>query len=711
MARTTLTYITTQQLPSLLLVLFLFIVSSHNDLQAQYIGTHDTIFQCTSQPLTLTTRTGFDLYSWEPAIGLVGPSTSRVIITNPVNETYIVKRFRKGTNLIVNGDFAQGNTGFRTEYKHVPNGTFEQKTYAILDDPRKFNQGFGGCNDHSADNDLMMVIDGSTELNDNIWCQTVTVEPQRDYTFSCWATNVPNVAPAILQFSINGRTIGMPFEIPNEVCRWIEFFEVWNSGTATTAEICITNQVTIDIGNDLALDDIEFAAVGEEEVDTFTVILIDAIDVNLDTLLCADQSFDYRGQTLRPGNTYTILEEVPNGCDTNFIYTVGLRDTIFETLRVDSLCEGDVFMVDGVAFTQDTIVCVFLPAAAEGCDSLVCYDLRFFTELAVQVAIESPSCYQDRDAQMAISTTAGLPPYEYQWSGPEGSGVSLEDTIRGLVSGDYSLTVIDNQGCIAVKPVRIDTTPVLSFTPEAIGVTCARGRDGRIAFNIEGGTPPYRVRRDNGDFEALDTLSGLESRVYPVSVRDSEGCGVQGEVFVPDGVAVVVSTNEFEQVALGKEINVSVNHNARWPYIIEWSAEDSLTCTNCITTTITPLNTQYLSVQITDREGCVGADSTLLTLIKTYPLYIPNAFSPNGDGFNEFFRPLGGDDFDFVELFQVFDRWGDLLHEERNCKPCGWNGNLEADDSAGISVYTYYMRVRFIDGVVQHFSGDVTLVR
>jgi hypothetical protein len=74
----------------------------------------------------------------------------------------------------------------------------------------------------------------------------------------------------------------------------------------------------------------------------------------------------------------------------------------------------------------------------------------------------------------------------------------------------------------------------------------------------------------------------------------------------------------------------------------------------------------------------------------------------------------GGRDVELVELFQIFDRWGELVFEQRNFlhndDSFAWNGRVKGQ-TANPGVFTYYAKVRFIDGETVLFTGDVTLVR
>jgi len=97
----------------------------------------------------------------------------------------------------------------------------------------------------------------------------------------------------------------------------------------------------------------------------------------------------------------------------------------------------------------------------------------------------------------------------------------------------------------------------------------------------------------------------------------------------------------------------------------------------------------------------------------TRRVFFPNAFSPDGDGSNDYFSIYSGFDVEEVISFQVFDRWGGLVFSNQNFQPnddlIGWNGfvNGKKVDSG---VYVYYAEILFKDGLVEQFVGDVTVV-
>ena len=179
--------------------------------------------------------------------------------------------------MIINPGFEEGNTGFSSEYEYGTLVTV-QGVYGVNESAENLNHlYFEDCPDHTSGQGLMMVVDGSPVPNEKVWCQTISVQPAKDYAFSAWLTSVKRENPALLQFSINGQILGEPFRAGSSVCDWRQFFEIWNSEAVTEAEICIVNHNVNPEGNDFALDDFSFYELAAVITDT-TVVLIEALE-------------------------------------------------------------------------------------------------------------------------------------------------------------------------------------------------------------------------------------------------------------------------------------------------------------------------------------------------------------------------------------------------------------------------------------------------
>lgn len=161
------------------------------------------------------------------------------------------------SNLVTNGDFSSGNSGFSSSYGYNPGNLTPEGKYDILTNPNDDHSNFSACGDHTSGAGNMMVINGANAAGVTVWCGSVNVTANSSYTFSTWVASVHPTSPAILQFSINGVNLGSTFTASSTTCNWQQFCETWNSGVSTTASICIVNQNTAATGNDFALDDIQ----------------------------------------------------------------------------------------------------------------------------------------------------------------------------------------------------------------------------------------------------------------------------------------------------------------------------------------------------------------------------------------------------------------------------------------------------------------------
>lgn len=192
-----------------------------------------------------------------------------------------------GPNLVTNGDFSvTGPLTFPSSsgYNFTSSNTIEGE-YFIGNAPASFNNGFEDCDDHTPTSDgNMMIVNGNSSFLTQVWCQTISITPNTNYSFNCWIASLTGASPANLLFSINGNTLGVGILADSTTCTWKKFCQLWNSGTATTAQICIVNNNLTAQGNDFALDDISFERCSSTPVDTCCTTLeafCDRLDNNV----------------------------------------------------------------------------------------------------------------------------------------------------------------------------------------------------------------------------------------------------------------------------------------------------------------------------------------------------------------------------------------------------------------------------------------------
>lgn len=166
-----------------------------------------------------------------------------------------------GQDVVTNGDLSAGDTGFTTDLQLGTGGTWGplsmEGTYGVTTDPQLLHGNFSSCGDHTGGGS-MLLVNGAAVENASVWCQTIAVQPTTTYSFSAWLMSVSPESPAILDFTVNGASLGDPLLASFTTCEWDQFYALWSSGPATTVDICITNQNLATSGNDFALDDIAF---------------------------------------------------------------------------------------------------------------------------------------------------------------------------------------------------------------------------------------------------------------------------------------------------------------------------------------------------------------------------------------------------------------------------------------------------------------------
>lgn len=244
---------------------------------------------------------------WSPTTGVANPNSLNT--TAVVNQTTTYTVNVSGTsnmNLMTNGNFNAGFAGFTSDYIPGTGGPFgllsSEGQYAVSTNASLTHTNFANCPDHTGGGN-MLVVNGAGVPNQNILCQTISVTPFTNYAFSAWVASVISTSPAQLQFSFNGVIVGGIFSPPATTCQWQQFSQIWNSGGASSVQICIVNQNTALSGNDFVIDDLFLGEVCTA-VNTVTVNV-----VNLNAAwtppnnLCVQSQPILLNSLLNPGST------------------------------------------------------------------------------------------------------------------------------------------------------------------------------------------------------------------------------------------------------------------------------------------------------------------------------------------------------------------------------------------------------------------------
>jgi hypothetical protein len=181
-----------------------------------------------------------------------------------IGACYFYSSIAWGDNLIVNGDFENGDRSFTSAYKSSTGNLVDTKRYDVVTggagDLGFDNPAFTLFGDHTSGRGLFLAANGATDKS-MAWGQTVTLEANTLYGFTTWVSTLFPLSPASLQFSINGVQIGQDYAAPATAGVWAQFTGTYFSGAGGATPITITDLNTAAAGNDFGLDDISLATI------------------------------------------------------------------------------------------------------------------------------------------------------------------------------------------------------------------------------------------------------------------------------------------------------------------------------------------------------------------------------------------------------------------------------------------------------------------
>ena len=399
--------------------------------------------------------------------------------------------------------------------------------------------------------------------------------------------------------------------------------------------------------------------------------------------------------------SHTLTVQDNNGCTATASIGIPTGDTVF-VVQNEAICEGSVFIWNGTDYFTDTLVCLVF-SMANGCDSTACLSLVVNPVPGASVDVEGDLC-----SQAAVTLSAGQQD-GYLWS-------TNEDTPAITVAdpGSYVVTVTNAFGCTSSATAVV--SPAIAFEVFSGNPSCPGDEDGFIQIeNISGGVPPYRYSMDGGNqFFPESIFENLPPGNYLLIVEDAGGCREEMAVLLEAPTPITLDAGPDREINFGESIVLTATTNVPNP-VITWSPPDYLDCAGCPETAARPLATIQYEVEVTDSNGCTATDRVSIT-VNNPPssTYAPTAFSPNGDGFNDYFTVFTDRSVSEILSLRIFDRWGGLVFEKRSFAPNavaeGWDGLVKGKPVAG-GTYVFVAELLKVDGQLEVLSGELVLVR
>lgn len=305
----------------------------------------------------------------------------------------------------------------------------------------------------------------------------------------------------------------------------------------------------------------------------------------------------------------------------------------------------------------------------------------------------------------------------YSWSfAPSLSCLNCASPVaKPSVSTQYIVTGKTQFGCVAKDTLLVQVKQPFELTVSKDDTICIGEKVKMQATGAAFYNWYPAVDLDNP--LAANPVATPDSTItYMVVAKDSNNC------FEDTGfVKVKVYPIPEIEIAGGDQLSVNVGSSVRLRTTrsndvsqVRWMPATGLNCTNCFEPVATPRESVTYSVVASNEGNCVSRDQITLNVIcNNANIYVPNSFSPNGDGSNDQFFPRGNGVFS-IKAFRIFNRWGQVVFQSNNIGANnafeGWDGTINGV-KAEPAVYVYMLEVLCENNVVFPLKGNVTLIR
>jgi gliding motility-associated-like protein len=456
-------------------------------------------------------------------------------------------------------------------------------------------------------------------------------------------------------------------------------------------------------------------------------------------------------------NTVTVIDE--NGCELTDSIDVGSppelllnqTSTIISMPSCRGFSDGEIRLaVEGgsspyMATWQDGQTGLVLDSLEDGSYNVTIEDQNgcritpsiivrdpdsFFVFTDISNSNLSLDCSGDMNGSVTILSSTNENGLMYNWSPIISSGSQA----LNLGAGNYAVTVTTLRGCVDSTRAVITGVPPINFElPSIIQPPCFGDQAEFTVVSATGGNGGpyvYKILEEGLELAIGETL-GLFAGDYTVAVVDGQGCerdtvisiNQPQELLVNIPYDTIIRGQEQLLAELGEDKDVFVQYTPINTTVdsIVWIFEEismqprfNVDSTRVITNF---LSSQFVEVQVTDENGCIGTDRIFVKVDKDRNIFIPSAFSPNNDNHNDLFTVYAGPGVSSISSFKVLDRWGNLVYVAENTDPLvftsnavGWDGTYNGKE-LNPAVFVYLIEVEFNDGEILLYRGDITLVK
>ncbi|THU39976.1 PKD domain-containing protein [Niastella caeni] len=329
-----------------------------------------------------------------------------------------------------------------------------------------------------------------------------------------------------------------------------------------------------------------------------------------------------------------------------------------------------------------------------------------------------PNTFAGKDTFVCRGTPMQLKPsgaLQYTWaSTPD---ISCTNCTAPLINPanntTYIVTGVSAKGCVKSDTINVRVRQPFTMQVQPGDTICA-GEQIRLSAS---GADQYQWSPATGldnNRAASPKASPAKTTIYTVVGNDNDHC------FTDTGVVNVV-VYPIPQIFAGNDTTVNTGNTIHLKPTysqdvssFNWTPANGLSCTNCPSPKAQVKGSVTYRVTASNQGGCTASDDITITSICNGDNYfIPNTFSPNGDGVNDVFMVRGKGVYN-VHSLRIFNRWGHLVFEKRNFMAndpaAGWDGKINGR-LADMDVYVYIVDIICDNSNIIPYKGNVALIR
>lgn len=334
------------------------------------------------------------------------------------------------------------------------------------------------------------------------------------------------------------------------------------------------------------------------------------------------------------------------------------------------------------------------------------------TDLVLSAAFTNLTCNNANDGTITASAVGGTASYSYSITN---DGVNFNNSTTGLYTalapGNYVVIVADVNGCVDSTSGTIANPPALGIVLSPIDVVCYGLTNGQIAATLSNATQPVTYVLSNNDQNGSGLFAALPAGAYSVTATDANGCTVTDTTSISEPAEVLVSIQpDSIEINLGALVTLQSSTNQSGALTYMWSPAAGLSCTDCAAPDFSGYSSLAYTLTVTNTAGCTGTASAKVVVKPSYDVFMPNAFSPNGDGANDIWKVYGNMPGIKQLSVQVFNRIGEKVFESNDINS-GWDGYYKGVLSPP-GVYVYVAKFVWLDNHTDsERTGTITLLK